>query len=163
MHNVIQNTDHEDVENFAVCSRYLFNLIKEEREKIQQKYYVIRCGTTWEDGVELFQPLPLIQEIVSCPRIASFPTKMFIRDCNTEGLESQIEEEYELVSPQDKIGIRKLLWQSPYLEQGERDDWYKGILTGRLEPAIALLISLLPNLHSIELFDHDAGTSYNGH
>ena len=89
--------------------------------------------------------------------------KMVIRDCNTEGLENQIEEEYELVFPQDKIGIRKLLWQSPYLEQGERDDWYNGILTGRLEPAIALLISLLPNLHSIELFDHDAGTSYNGH
>ena len=93
MHNVIQNTDHEDFENLAVCSGHLFNLTKEEREKMLQKYYVIRCGTTWEDGVELFQPLPLLQEIVSCPRIASFPTKMIIGDCNTEGLESQIEEE----------------------------------------------------------------------
>ena len=153
----------DDVENFSGTCKLLVELSTsrfEEHETMKKQYgymelYSIEdyCHSSYSS------PIKLLRTIVDDPRIAHYPKALRILSYDVEDHENfagdvwpidsdDIEEEKRSLIEQYH-GFRDLLSDCPYLTDEEASDWPCRITVSEDDEAIALLLTLLPNLEHL--------------
>lgn len=147
----------EDTEAFTACNKRIYSLSQDVLQKyraMKRKYSTIRiaCGAPENLDVRLYvHPMVWLHEIISDETAAAYPTSLYVKD-------SARLQRWDRGSDPGKVNklIRNMydqiyskLEQCPYIHPTEMEWWKQNIICGPFDAALALLLTLLPNLWSI--------------
>jgi hypothetical protein len=155
-------TDHEDIEAFTSCCKRLYGVgrdVRTQHFERKDNYGTIVCGDVYADGTPTTHPLKILQGMINDEILFSYPTKMIILECSrdnpneavTHWSDTDLEQAYEKIVDEIIEAIPKVLRRSPYFGHQEVVQDLDWILSGAIEPVVALLLTILPNLQSIEM------------
>ncbi|CAF9927334.1 MAG: hypothetical protein ALECFALPRED_003684 [Alectoria fallacina] len=148
---VIENLSHGGLENFALTCKRILNLSWDAIQEKKNTYATISCGdvcqTSTSKGLYLFS---LLHDILLDDSIAIYITKIIIGDdsCSDEWCEESPELCEILLGIEHELA--SALRACPYLDNKEANKFMHLIMTGDKDTAVAFLLTLLPNLVSIE-------------
>ena len=158
---VIGEIDHEDIQNFACCCRYVWMIAEKafEEHKRRRKYFTVRIGIHGFPEISSTDnarhPVEALQDLLTDDELVIYPKRMIIgsfRNLGSRGLPFLTEQQKK---------IHKMLKECRYLRTSrEKPVFYNAIVKYR-EPYYTtnLLLNLLPNLRAIELRFH--GQNFN--
>ena len=177
---IIDWVDPGDLNHLAESSPLLKRLathaldVHHEREQEYTEIGVLGCLEH-----QFQHPLQLLEQICANPRVAWYPRSLKIKGYSARGKEHTDEEFAPLMADEefdqkykpeyfngdfwesDAINvyrvikfwaedIRDLVFHSGYFDEGESECWYNQIRKGNREAIVGLLLTLLPNLETIE-------------
>lgn len=165
--DVISVVRVDDIEAFTSCNKRLRALshdVLQEHREMKMKYSTIRCTSMPASQGVMDVRLPVfpvvwLYEIILNKTVASYPTRLIIHDISnyrndpTRG--HGITTNYLSYDKLDaRIGnvddqLRLKLEQCPYIQAKDMDTWMQDPPWIDFDTALALLLSLLPNLQSI--------------
>ena len=153
---VIGDLSHGGLENFALtCKRILdlsWNAIQEKKDA----YSTIQCGDVRIDSVGGPCLFTVLHDILLDESIAVYTTEIIIGDGSLvdEGLDPLLGRRIKSRIDQILLEVEDKLFSAlracPYLCDDEAETFHQRIMTGQKDEAVAFLLTLLPNLHSIE-------------
>ena len=159
LYYIVNAVNPDDIESFAASCKLIRKLshaaIKQHRE-LQQKYGELVFGALEYTSCDA---LIFLREIVEDPRVAFYPKGLKIYDyLDPDDPDSDYDESDYKVDPEVKSviasngdEIRRLISGCSLISLAEGERWYQHISKGQREPIFALLLTLLPNLRSINL------------
>lgn len=153
---------HEDIEALTSCCKRLNGVGREVRDQHfdrKHNYGTIVCGDVMADGTPTIHPLRILQHMINDEILFSYPTKMIIVGCSadrpeyhiTHAFDEDLREAYEKTIGEISETMPDVLRRSPYFGHEEVEQDPDLILSGVIEPVIALLLTILPNIQCIEL------------
>ena len=149
---ITDDVDHEDIQNFARCCPIVWNTVENVFgfHKRRRRYHSVLLGS-FDNFPEPFpHPLEVLRDVVMDDGLAIYPKEMIITS-RPVTLESQREvapPNLDLL-PEHRDRILDLIKKSRYFPA---EKWYNMVTNTKNPAAISgLLLSLFPNLRSIEL------------
>jgi len=155
---IIGKTIPDDIESFSECCTDMKVLAEEmlaQHKSDHYSYSAVKITDCSDIASEAINPRDLLEDILRTPRLALYPTHVFIgeswdrfmvQSSNIEGTEEDFDDEL-------KDLIRKALEDCPYVYPNEVDERASDIRRGGMDATMAMLLALLPNVQSIKLFD----------
>lgn len=150
--DIVAGNQHEDLENLTLtCKRFLSvgkALLQIHRAK-KKKYSRIVFGTALggADGADAYvhQPMFLLSKISEDVTIAGYPTKMIVGH-----------DEYSDVPliPDCREAVTAALSQCTHIKVQYREYVIREIMAGKINASVALLLTMLPNLLSVEFYNN---------
>ena len=160
---VIRLVTPEGIEQLSWCSKDVYNVAKDalDYHRLRKQSYSIvsvHCAPFQVYQGELsniLHPLRFLADIAMDEDIAYYTTELILGGCHSEHeVFRQDEDREELnLSDKSKQWISDKVESCPYLDGYEIEDWIIQILSGFPGETSALLLTLLPNLHSVTIID----------
>jgi hypothetical protein len=162
--DIIAGLQRHDLENFTLTCERLFNvghaLLQEHRE-LKQKYSKVLSGTLlredFEEDVYRKHPIHLLLEVLENPTIVEYPIKMIVGDCEHE--DNGYHDE-DTVIPDCSEVISAAVSQCAYVRPPQRESITNEIMMGSVDATVALLLTILPNLESVEFYNLSTHSVY---
>ena len=185
--SIIDRVDLGDLDHFAESSPLLKSLathaLEVHHERQQEYTHVEVFGCHEHIGPH---PLQLVERICANPQVAWYPTSLKVACCGGRGMEHS-DEEFAPMMNDEEFGkdfdseyfngnywesdvinvysviklwaedIRDLVFHSGYFDQEGSECWYNQIRRGNREAVVGLLLTLLPNLETIEFEGYSTG------
>lgn len=156
--NVASQTRHGDIVKLAVCSQYLHAICANALQRHntnRDACLPLRFGDVQQSPYPLRHPLPIIRDIIRNAEVAYYPIRIIIGDCTALDDLSHITSNANIgwlgqILAYYRPRIRALVRSSNYVDY--RAMW-TSILAKEHGPATAFLLTLLPDLRSIEFRD----------
>ena len=149
----------EDTEAFTSCNKRIYALSHDVLQKyraMKMKYSTVRCTTTESSrsvmDVHLHvHPVVWLYEIILDKTIASYPTRLIIHGTRRDFFDRRIYPglDARIGNVTDQIHLK--LDQCPYIQPQDLDYWKRFNNFGGFDNALALLLTLLPNLQFISV------------
>ncbi len=162
--DIIVGLQRDDLENFTLTCKRLFNVghaSLQEHRTLKQKYSKILSGTLlredFEEDVYRKHPIHLLLEVLENPTIVEYPIKMIVGDCEHEDNEYHDE---DTVMPDCREAISAAVSQCAYVRPRQRESITNEIILGRVDATVALLLTILPNLVSVEFYNLSTNSVY---
>ena len=149
---VIEKLSHGGLENFALTCKRILNLSWDAIQEKKNTYATINCGDVCQKSTSKGLPLfSLLHDVLLDDSIAVYTTKILIGEesCRDEWCEESPELCEILLGIEHETTSG--LGQCPYLDNKEANAFRDLIMTGDKDAAVAFLLTLLPNLISIEV------------
>lgn len=161
LHEIANQARHCDIVNLALSSRNLLALSDDALQRHihnRDAYFPIRFGDVQQSPYHLLHPLSVIRDIIEHAEVAYYPTKIIIGDFATLDNPSHIintadnasNGEIDQIVASRRAEINALVDSNRYIDC--RKTW-ASILAKEHGPATAFLLTILPDLRSIELRD----------
>lgn len=157
---VLSVVDHEDIEAFTSCCKRLNGVgrdIREQHFARKHHYGTIVCGDTYAGGTPTTHPLQILQDLMQDEVSFLYTTKLILLNRSGDYTDHQVmhwhdkvlKNAYEKIVEEMEGPMSEVLSRSPYLDF--RDATLKQDLDSILAGDMALLLTLLPNMESIEM------------
>ncbi|CAF9936493.1 MAG: hypothetical protein ALECFALPRED_006869 [Alectoria fallacina] len=161
---IIGDLSHGGLENFAVTCKRGFNLSADAIAEKKKKYSTITCGQTLDNGsINGVHPFFTLREVLLDDSIAVYPTKMLIgrldgdRSWSTE-VETIKEITRHALDLEDLISSAMENYSLTFKDSEKRHK--KKVMDGKSSAATRLLITMCPNLRSIDIYTSFTDDSY---
>ncbi len=155
---IIEHTVPDGIESLSECNKRIRHLATEalfQHEQDNWFYSLVRITELTDLDDAESDPLDLLEDILRTPHLALYPRNVFIGEwweryavhsSDPEGTIEDIDDEL-------KVLIRQALENCPYVSSDEVDAWSSDIERGNADATMALLLTLLPNVRHIYLWD----------
>ncbi len=146
--------DPEAVESFALTSKTIYSLgssFIEEHNKLKAKFSSI-AYSKYDSDIRLADTL---RDLLENPRAALYVRKVFIDSWRDSWIGSEEIDPFEGHVPFPEEGMeafREAVKESPFISKNEVAYWLEDLEIGDECIIISLMMMLLPNLHSLDLF-----------
>lgn len=164
--DIIDQLSHQSLENFTLACKEIFaagHAPLTKHRKMKRKYSTILCGTFLQDGEKRYHhPALLLCDIIMDPSVAKYPTKLLACYCkDTEeaaigrldqedrDVKGYVEIKEMMVEHQEGLGSK--LDKCRYLGPRRRQKFKMQIMSAHPDFTVALLVTMLPNLRSMDL------------
>jgi len=172
---ILDEVHGDDLVSLALCCKYVSQVSTKHlvihQKLMNEEYGVLRIGSFRGDIMAnkcCSHPLEMLSHIIDKPTVANYTRKIIIGFCKDNTLHTPpsqvIPEDYaEHMATLAQIHeepLRKYVQSCTYISKEVRESWIKQILDPNLDvscgPALAILLTLLPQVRHIQLKKGDS-------